>query len=366
MKPKQIVKLVPSILLFFCLLLAIFLFFGPALSFSSFENRTLKTKPQLSFQSLWNGAYWRQLEQYYRDHFPKRSNILKMGTKLEKKLGKKSEKDVSYGKDHYLLQKPVKLDKKQEQVVALNEFYQQLNYINMTIMIVPNHITVNPQLRQSHVDPGEEQKELTAFYHNLKFNSIDLVQVLKGKNYPMYYKTDPHWTSYAAYYAYRAYCQSNNFNAYDLSDFDVENLPNQFYGTLYSKALEDSKEMDYLTVFHPKWIPQFEQQLIVLDSSSKQLPLYDTRYLSKQDKYHYFLGKNRDIITIQNQAAKNKQELLVLKDDSANALLPFLSYHYQKITVIDPQLYQGDLVTYLKEHEEIKDILFVFAIDTFA
>ena len=51
----------------------------------------------------------------------------------------------------------------------------------------------------------------------------------------IYYRTDHHWTSLGAYYAYRAWALQTGRKAKDLSDFKRVSVFDDFYGTTYNK-----------------------------------------------------------------------------------------------------------------------------------
>ncbi|MNC63939.1 hypothetical protein D3C75_1141010 [compost metagenome] len=55
---------------------------------------------------------------------------------------------------------------------------------------------------------------------------------------------------------------------------------------------------------------------------------------------------------------KNGKRLLLIKDSYANALIPFLLPHFEKIVIVDPRYYQENLVK-LTQKESITDILTV-------
>ena len=61
---------------------------------------------------------------------------------------------------------------------------------------------------------------------------------------------------------------------------------------------------------------------------------------------------------------KNGKELLVLKDSFANSIIPFLVEHYEKVHVIDPRFYKDDIIEYVKEHKNLKDVLILYNMNT--
>ena len=77
-----------------------------------------------------------------------------------------------------------------------------------------------------------------------------------------------------------------------------------------------------------------------------------------------FLGGNFPEIRIENTLL-NGRTLLVLKDSYANCLIPFLTADYQKIVVVDPRYFTGDLEV-LMGAEGVNEILVLYNAETLA
>ena len=61
---------------------------------------------------------------------------------------------------------------------------------------------------------------------------------------------------------------------------------------------------------------------------------------------------------IQNPDITDGSSCMVVKESFANAMIPFLTDHYQTIYVVDYRYWDGDVVSFAKENQ-IKDVLFV-------
>ena len=51
-----------------------------------YENRSLAARPDLTWESLWDGSYGSRLESWYSDHFPGRTTLLKADTTVQMDL----------------------------------------------------------------------------------------------------------------------------------------------------------------------------------------------------------------------------------------------------------------------------------------
>lgn len=91
--------------------------------------------------------------------------------------------------------------------------------------------------------------------------------------------------------------------------------------------------------------------------------VYDESYLTKTDKYSYFMGGDHSIVEI-NTSINNDKSILVLKDSFANSIIPFLVNHFENIYIIDTRYYNGS-ITKLVETYSVKEVLMIYNIQTF-
>ena len=359
----QYQKLYGIIFFFLIFLFSIFFCFFKKEAFSENENRVLEKSPKFTISNVLDGSFMKSFETYSSDHFPFRNFFLGLKTKMEKELGKEVINNVYYGKEGYLLEKYQKPTHSDQIVESLNEFYQNLNYVNMTLMLVPTSIVVNEEKLPSHAPTYSQVEEMKKIYDQIKFDTIDLTETLKKGNldYPMFYHLDHHWTSYGAYYAYLAYCNSLGITPIDITQFEIKEVSNQFRGTLYSKVLDSSLKPDSIHMFQKE---NTSYQVYYVKEDILKTSLYEESYLKKKDQYSYFLDNNHPLIEITNNNLKNGKELLVLKDSFANSIIPFLVEHYEKVHVIDPRFYKDDIIEYVKEHKNLKDVLILYNMNT--
>ncbi len=327
---------------------------SPYKPYSLLENRFLERKPRINFFSK-NSI--QLLETFYQDQFLYRSSFLELGVSLKKKLGIMEISGIYLGKDEYLLEKTEPLKQREKLISIFNDFHKTHNDLNMALLLLPSHITIRPELVNSKAPIFDEYEQIKAIYHNITFNTIDVVPTLKegSKEYEMYYHLDSHLTSYGAYYVYQKFAQLSDFNSLGLEHFDIEEVTNQFSGNLVKVAHTFSWKKDRIV----KFVPKKELPLEVQYRKKKTNTLYDDEALTTNYPYDYFLGKTEPVVVITNKQAEPK-ELLVVKDDSANAMIPFLVTHYSKIHVIDTNFYHQSIEEYLKNQPEIKDVIFIY------
>ncbi|KIR01934.1 hypothetical protein P261_00748 [Lachnospiraceae bacterium TWA4] len=332
----------------FCLVIILMLaslglatFALPDKDFSEYENRYLQQKPSLREED-----FTKQLTDYLGDQFPFRISAHHLTYEIWRLLGKTDINGVYVGKNHYYFQKILDSDinekRYQNNLLTIEKFIKSYPTINTTVMIVPT--AVNSEF------PTYSSEKL---YDMISFPSfIDLRDKLKD-----YYRTDHHWTLDGAYVGYREYCKEKNLIARSKEDFQFEIFSEDFLGTLYSKVVSNDAVSD--TVKIAKNVGRVK---VIADG--KEIPLYDMDAKNKKDKYLVYFGGNHGVMTL-TSANKNGKNLLVIKDSFANSFLPLIVDDYEKIIVIDPRYYSGNLEKILQK-ESYTDALFLYEMYNFS
>lgn len=331
-----------------CSLLILFLLLWTG--FKWYSNK-LEQNPHVF--DLISSSKIKQLETHYQENSFFRNYFLEQVVTIKKILGIRKQNEVYFGKDGYLLVNPKKIKQEETLISSLNQFYQTHNDITMSLLLLPSHMTVNPSLVDKDTPIFDEYEQMKRIYHKIAFNTIDVVPTLKkGMNeYPIYYHLDSHLTSYGAYYVYQRYAELNDIVPLSISDFDIKLITDNFSGDLITRAHTYSWKKDSIVFFHPKKEPRLEVQY----EDKKTLTLYDENELS----YSYFLGAQEPWLHITNLDLPMKPQLLIIKDDSANAIIPFLTNHYSDIHVIDVNYYKKSISNYIHENKGIREVLFL-------
>jgi hypothetical protein len=186
----------------------------------------------------------------------------------------------------------------------------------------------------------------------------------------LYFRTDHHWTALGAYYAYTALCQSAGFKPVELKAFQTGRY-DSFLGTMYnwtteypqSKALKD--DPDYIDYYLPVVNSTAEYFSTPAMTDGIKIPVVDSK-ISKNysNKYLCFIRGDTPICKITTDN-KNGKKIAVIKESYANAMIPFLTSHYEEIYVIDPRKFNSkdfptklNLPSFVKEHG-IGDVLVI-------
>lgn len=348
---KRIVDIIIQIIIIFLLVLTIVL---PKKEFSDNENRYLQKFPTFNVENIVNGKFMTLMSDYISDHFPLREKLLSLKTNLFKMIGIKRQNGIYYADDNYLIEEYGKPENNEKIVRVVNRFIDANSNVKYDFMLVPTSAYILKDKLSNYNLNYDEKKTINFFKQNIKGNYIDVSNILLSNNDKyIYYRTDHHWTTRGAYYAYYEYCKNNDIIP---RDYLFSEVSKNFYGTLYSKVLDNTIEPDIIE----KVVDN--NTYIVKYPSSDMSSIYNEKYLNEKDKYSYFLNGNQSLITIANPYVFDN-EILIIKDSYANSFIPLLINHYSTIHVIDPRYYKNSISSYIKDHS-INHVLFLYNIGT--
>lgn len=355
---KKIELLIAVTISVLTIFFSVFFFVNEKKDFSETENRYLTDFPKYSFESLESGRYIEKIEDYLTDHFPLRDFMMSLKTSTYKILGIKEINEVYIGKDGYLIEqfKEVKnLDKISN---IINKFQDKIGF-KINVIFAPTSVSINEDKLPDFAINEDQIETINKFYEKMNTNNIDVYkELLKNTNkYQLYYKLDHHWTSYGAYVAYLEYCNSTGITP--ITEYEIKEVTNEFYGTLYSKTNDYSLKPDTIHTFNVK----DSDYTVKYDNNKETNTLYEDSYLDKKDKYSYFLDNNHSLIQITNNKVKNNEEILIIKDSYANSFVPFIVNHYETVYVIDPRYYKTPISEFIEE-KEIDNVLLLYNMNT--
>ncbi len=334
--------------------------------FSESENRKLSVKPEFSFSSFMSGDYVKDYESYISDQFMGRSFFVGLKSNLDTLEGKDEKNGVFIGESNQLLQdfqrRPE--EETQEKLGAINEFIGSYEGINTTFMLVPTATKVLEEKLPRYAPVDDEEKYIeeigAGLNENIRF--VNPYEALKSRNDEyLYYRTDHHWTTKGAYVAYTELCKALEIEPKLEEEFVIEQVADDFYGSLSSKIGSEKGKADSIEVYFPK--ENGEVVVNYMEEQRRTPSLYNSKSLEKKDKYEVFTGGNHPHINIKSMGDPSKK-LLVVKDSYANSMLPFLTSHYGEIDVIDLRYYMDNLKE-LVDSKNITDILFLYNVNTF-
>lgn len=332
--------------------------------YSEKENRYLAIKPDLDSGNLLNGKYQEDYETYLADKTIFRNKWIELKTYIELASLKKDVNGVYFGKDNYLIARQdtdkFETENADKNCKYLEEFVD--NYKKNTdicVMLVPNTSEILKKKLPKYAYNFNETRYINDIYKEIgEDNTVDVNEILKAhKDEYLYYKTDHHWTTLGAYYAFTEYADKTGIN---IEKYTTKLVTDKFYGTMSSKMnLEIEADKVYI------YEPYKEEEVSVRYNNSTELKdsLYEMSALDKKDKYSIFLGGNNPLVQITTNA-ENDRKVLVIKDSFAHCFIPFMISGFSKIDVVDLRYY-NESIRKMIEEGGYTDILVLYNVGNF-
>lgn len=306
--------------------------------YSPVEKRELQTRPEISITKVLDGRFQKKYESYLRDQFPGRDHWVSFQTDMELFMGKNEIHNVYIGKNHYLLEHYTEKEFDPQQISknlqALEKFVGKTKQnADVHVMMVPTKSWVLREKLPAFAPHYKEQKFYDALQQKLEKEDvlISVEPVLDAhKEEEIYYRTDHHWTTLGAWYAYEQYTKAVGGDlqrAQGKKKFRC--ISKDFYGTTYAK-INYARQADKIEIYEPA-----DKLRVVYNMGEKKTKtLYDFSFLKTADQYSVFTGGNQAVLEITG-GIKNGKTLLLIKDSFANSILPFLAEDYEKLVVVD-------------------------------
>jgi len=336
----------------------------PDRDFSESENRGLAQAPKLTFSSLADGSFLEGMGDYLADQFPGRDLWISLNLTMNKLLGQKEFKGVYLCADDYLIQIPSEPNYPQAErnLAAVESFAKRYPELNMVMTVVPNAATIHADLLPANAPVRDQLEDLNWIQSQLKIVEFcDVTPVLmEHSDEYLFYRTDHHWTSLAAKYAFHCIAPQLNIRPVTEEDYTTYRVSNTFEGTLSSKSGSHTA-LDQVDIYIPH--TSVDYYVHYADTGEDISSLYRRSALNQKDHYTVFFGGNYSRVDI-TTTADTERCLLVFKDSYANCAIQFLYPYFDHITMIDPRYYYDNIDLVIKS-EGITDVLFLYNADTF-
>ena len=185
-------------------------FLTPEKEYSESENRVLASMPDFSTETLLNGKYMQKLETYTNDQFLLRGKWITLKNLTEQAMLKTDSNGVYFARDGYLIQKHDAPDEEraEKNKVALASFASraatELGSDRVRVMLVPTAFEILDEKLPPFASGFDQLAYNASVAENLPqdvFLDVSGTLAEHSDEY-IYYRTDHHWTTLGAYYAY--------------------------------------------------------------------------------------------------------------------------------------------------------------------
>lgn len=231
-----------------------------------------------------------------------------------------------------------------------------IHVINMPASVIS---IANPAVRDMTVDQREVLDQMEShIYGDVNFVNLgEIFEQHRGEY--LFFKSDYHWTQLGAYYTYQEFAKSVGLTPTPLSAFATEVLTDSFHGHTNDYA-NDPRINSFFDTIHVYW-PRKEHTMAVYLSDMSLYRTYKNCIQTSIKTYSCYLTGDQAYSEINVPENDQDKTVLVIKESSANAFVPFLTEHYGNIIVIDPRHVMLDVKKIVKEKGVDDIILFATA-----
>lgn len=332
--------------------------------FSDQENRNLAQFPEVSKEKVFNGEFMSEFETYLADQFPARDACIKIKTAALRMTGQKLIGDYYLADESYLIQKDsvCNWERVDEMVYLINKLSSEYKDINVSFMLIPTAMSVYED-KLPYTAESNQIEMMNTISGNFAdtVNNVNVYEAIEAsKAMGMYYRTDHHWTTRAAFEAFLVYMEELDIEV-SRSEYEFYPVTNEFQGTCASGS-GIYETMDTIEICVP--VDSVGSYVVNYVEDMRKTPsLFEKDKLLEKDKYLVFMGGNHSQVEVKTNACTGRN-LLLVKDSYGNCMVPMLTAHFDKIVVVDPRYFCGDIYEVMATNE-INEILFMYNINSF-
>lgn len=190
--------------------------------------------------------------------------------------------------------------------------------------------------------------------------NVDVYDVLmQHRTEYEYFRTDHHWTTLGAYYAYTEFCKAKGITPESLDAYSKKQDFDGFLGSFYNDTSDAKLKANPDTV--TAYYPNAESICHVTASDGKKYDwpvIYDVSNYNAGLKYSTFIASDNPYTEIENKDLSDGSSCIVVKESFGNAFIPFLVDHYQTVYVVDYRYWTGS-ISKLAQDKKVNDVLFL-------
>ncbi len=345
----------------FLMLLFAVMIFGPQITASEvayYEYRSLQPFPEFSWTALLNNTYFPQLEAALSDHFILRESLMRSYTRLQLFLHKPVVNDIVITDEVLLPYNDTAKDESYDDAVT-DVAVMQTEWAKMKAITdsyggkilftgIASQATYfadkYPWYLDNHLDFTRRNAAL--LFDAMQKIGIDVLDLTKkfpsDGTYPLYHKTDHHYTLYGAFSVYRQIIdrinQTTNLAIEPLLEQDLswEELPNRLMGTRYRALFGLSNLQDPLIYVSLPETPAYTRLEMWAPDDT---PLIDRPATQEEDAFYtiYMGGDHPETILLTDRP--ELPNLLIIGDSYTNALEPLFYAHFNQTRSLDLRHY---------------------------
>lgn len=337
------------------LLLVAFAWFGKPTDISEAERRPLAQFPEISGETLLNGDFMKDFEDYSLDQFPLRDTFRQIKALFHYSALNQSDNNNIYIADGYAVKQEYPLNE-----ASVSHALKRFNFLRsryfsgskVYMAIVPDK---GYYLAEDNSQLALDYEALfTMMQEGMPWAThVDLTGALSAD---CYYRTDTHWRQEMLLPAAGVLCDAMGVTAPKAEDFTQLQLDRPFYGVYYGQAALPM-EPDALVYLQSDLLADCT---VTNFENGKRTQVYDMEKLSSKDLYDVFLSGSAALLTIENPNASTNRELVVFRDSFGSSIIPLLVQDYRTVTVVDIRYVQPEFLSQVMNFHG-QDVLLLYS-----
>ncbi len=329
-------------------------FITPDQLFSNEEKRNLTQFTLPTVESIFDGEWTEEFEEYATDQFPLRNEFRTSHALF--RLDILNQKDISglYTINDYIFKMdyPIRYDNIERFAQKTNDVYTQLlqgNINNYYVSVIPDK---NYYSDSSYLNTNA--KEVADLFSSQVIDA-KYIDIFDRLNLESFYKTDTHWSQDQLFNVMDIFAKEMDFTPLTLSEYTpytIENFNGVLQGQFALNMPADSLVYLESNYTNHAIVNNFE------DPDFKEV--YDLEKFDSEDSYNLFLSGATGLTTITSPYAKTDKELIIFRDSYGSSIAPLFLESYKTVTLIDMRYFSSSLLDQYVDFTN-KDVLVLYS-----
>lgn len=312
------------------------------------------------------------VEDYLKDNLIFREELKSVASEMLVQSGQKEQENIFYTQGGLLENYwPTAEDRVRRDNVKSVIAFAENHDVPVGVVVVPTAAAVKQKLVPDNAPLFNQKEAIAEIYRAMegKVTATDVYSTLY-RNYDLneeylYYRTTSRLTALGGYRIYEAVGERLRLSPFALRSYSKEYLVHDYYGELTDSWGKSRVEGDVLAVYsNTSTKRSYDLQVYKTDGTTHNFEgMYPTDGL-QQDPFSIYLGGQSAGFELNAREPELERALLVLGDDTVQAVVPFLSDHYDRITYCNPEAASAEDLQQM-ELEEYDQVLFLYSIETF-
>lgn len=304
--------------------------FSPARESSDSERRLLAQLPELSAQTILDGSFARDFEDYTLDQFPARESFRSLKALFHRYILLNRDNNGIYIADGSAAELEENLDEASvnralEQFNLVQQLYLQDAGCKVYTAVVPDK---GYYLAGQNGYPAMDYDVLFAMVEE-GMPWAEYIDLTGSLSIDDYYRTDLHWRQENLLPVARQIAAAMDASA--VEDASPVALERPFYGVYCGQAALPM-EPDTMYLMESQLLGSCRVYNYTTQSFSD---VYDAEKLDAKDLYDVYLSGPQSLLRIENPNAETDRELVVFRDSFGSSLAPLLVKDYAAVTLVD-------------------------------